>query len=307
MPGIHSAADAGAVPFDPFELKDMVSGSIRDPYPRLHELCRESPVHTGPIDLGEGADIGDPTKPPPVTVFGFDEVVQVLRDNETYSNAVYGRRGGDGHGPHHPPDGRARAPEGPRPRRIELPLQDARTVGGGARGRRGQRAHRLVRRARPVGPGAGGDVQLPGAGDRAHPRATTDRLPTVPALGARAHERRGQLGARHRGLGGAARLLRRHHGGATCCAGRRSHQRPGAGRGRRGAPQRRGDLLLLASAAAGRGRDDLPRLGQSAARAAQRPGPARGPLPRPLAVRPGLRGGAALGAAGDADPAAGHV
>jgi cytochrome P450 len=89
MPGIHSAAEAGAVPFDPFELKDMVSGSIRDPYPRLHELCRESPVHTGPIDLGEGADIGDPTKPPPVTVFGFDEVVQVLRDNETYSNAVY--------------------------------------------------------------------------------------------------------------------------------------------------------------------------------------------------------------------------
>ncbi len=89
MPGIDSAADAEAVPFDPFELKDMVSGSIRDPYPRLHELCRESPVHTGPLDLGEGADIGDPTKPPPVTVLGFDEVVQVLRDNETYSNAVY--------------------------------------------------------------------------------------------------------------------------------------------------------------------------------------------------------------------------
>ena len=89
MPGLDSAADAEAVPFDPFELKDMVSGSIRDPYPRLHELCRESPVHTGPINLGEGADIGDPTRPPPVTVFGFDEVVQVLRDNETYSNAVY--------------------------------------------------------------------------------------------------------------------------------------------------------------------------------------------------------------------------
>ena len=77
------------MPFDPFELKDMVSGSIRDPYPRMHELCRESPVHTGPVDLGEGAEIGDPTKPPPVTVFGFDEVVQVLRDNETYSNLVY--------------------------------------------------------------------------------------------------------------------------------------------------------------------------------------------------------------------------
>jgi cytochrome P450 len=88
MPGIHPA-EATEVPFDPFELKDMVSGSIRDPYPRLHELRRESPVHTGPIDLGEGADLRDPSRPPPVTVLGFDEVVQVLRDNETYSSAVY--------------------------------------------------------------------------------------------------------------------------------------------------------------------------------------------------------------------------
>jgi len=89
MPGIDPTADAGPLPFDPFELKDMVSGNIRDPYPRLHELCRESPVHTGPIDLGEGAEVADPAKPPPVTVLGFDEVVQVLRDDETYSNAVY--------------------------------------------------------------------------------------------------------------------------------------------------------------------------------------------------------------------------
>ena len=65
MPGINSAADASAVPFDPFELKDVVGGSIRDPYPMLHELWRQSPVHTGPIDLGEGAEIADPAKPPP--------------------------------------------------------------------------------------------------------------------------------------------------------------------------------------------------------------------------------------------------
>ena len=88
MPGTDTE-DAGVVPFDPFELKDVVGGSIRDPYPQLHELRRASPVHTGPIDLGEGAEIGEPDKPPPVTVFGFDEVVQVLRDNETYSSAVY--------------------------------------------------------------------------------------------------------------------------------------------------------------------------------------------------------------------------
>jgi cytochrome P450 len=92
MPGTDTDADtedSGVVPFDPFELKDVVGGNIRDPYPRLHELRRQSPVHTGPIDIGEGEEIGDPTKPPPVTVFGFDEVVQVLRDNETFSSTVY--------------------------------------------------------------------------------------------------------------------------------------------------------------------------------------------------------------------------
>jgi len=78
------------MPFDPYELKDMVGGTLRDPYPLFHELRRQSPVHTGPIDLGEEEDINpDPSKPPPVTVFGFEEVVQVLRDNETYSSVVY--------------------------------------------------------------------------------------------------------------------------------------------------------------------------------------------------------------------------
>jgi cytochrome P450 len=82
-------ADTTAVPFDPFELKDVVSGNIRDPYPKLHELCRQSPVHSGPIDLGEGADGADATRPAPVTVFGFDEVVHVLRDDVTFSSTVY--------------------------------------------------------------------------------------------------------------------------------------------------------------------------------------------------------------------------
>ncbi|MGA2836136.1 MAG: cytochrome P450 [Acidimicrobiales bacterium] len=84
---------AGSVPalerFDPFELQDTVSGDIRDPYPRLAELRRQSPVHVGPIDVGEGVTESDPTRPQPVTVLGFDEAVQVLRDNETYSSSVY--------------------------------------------------------------------------------------------------------------------------------------------------------------------------------------------------------------------------
>ncbi len=75
--------------FDPFELQDTVSGNIRDPYPLMAELRRQCPVHVGPIDLGDGAEESDPNRPPPVTVFGFDEAVQVLRDNETFSSTVY--------------------------------------------------------------------------------------------------------------------------------------------------------------------------------------------------------------------------
>ncbi len=75
--------------FDPFELKDTVSGNIRDPYPAMHRLRAQSPVHRGPVDLGEGADPADPNRPQPITVLGFDEAVQVLKDNETYSSTVY--------------------------------------------------------------------------------------------------------------------------------------------------------------------------------------------------------------------------
>ncbi len=83
------ATGVAPVPFDPFELEDTVSGNIRDPYPRMAELRRESPVHVGPVDLGDGADAVDTTRPQPVTVFGFDESVQVLRDHETFSSTVY--------------------------------------------------------------------------------------------------------------------------------------------------------------------------------------------------------------------------
>ena len=84
-----SGIDPATTPFDPFELADTVSGDIRDPYPRMAELRRAAPVHSGPVDLGNGLPDEDPGRPPPVTVFGFDEVVQVLRDDERYSSTVY--------------------------------------------------------------------------------------------------------------------------------------------------------------------------------------------------------------------------
>lgn len=75
--------------FDPFELQDSVAGQSRDPYPEMAELRRQHPVHVGPVDLGDGLKLVSPDRPPPVTVFGFDEAAQVLRDNETYSSTVY--------------------------------------------------------------------------------------------------------------------------------------------------------------------------------------------------------------------------
>lgn len=78
----------GEPSFDPFELTDTVGGTVRDPYPRMRALRAESPVHTGFVDLGGpgGSEVSDRA----VTVLGYDEVVQVLRDGQTFSSSVYG-------------------------------------------------------------------------------------------------------------------------------------------------------------------------------------------------------------------------
>ncbi|HEY1466125.1 MAG TPA: hypothetical protein VGF11_03650, partial [Acidimicrobiales bacterium] len=78
--------------FDPFELQDTVTGDIRDPYPRIAELRRQGAVHVGQIDFtgsGPGPAPVDTGQPPPVSVFGHDEVVIALRDDKTYSSTVY--------------------------------------------------------------------------------------------------------------------------------------------------------------------------------------------------------------------------
>jgi cytochrome P450 len=84
--------EAIADSFDPFELQDTVTGDIRDPYPRMIELRRQGAVHVGHIDF-TGSDPGavpiDTGQPPPVSVFGHDEVVIALRDDKTYSSKVY--------------------------------------------------------------------------------------------------------------------------------------------------------------------------------------------------------------------------
>ena len=254
------------VPFDPYELQDTVAGDMLDPFTRMAELLAESPVHVGPVDLGMGVGgelrtrrAGDRPRLRRVRAGAAgqrDLLVHGLRG-----------RGGRGDGADHPADGRARAPDAAGPGLAGLPLEDARALGGEPGADRGRRADRPVRRQGPRRPREGAHLQLPRPGDRPHPRASPQRLPEVPAVGDRDHQRHGHMGPRRGRLRGAAGLLRRRAGRAAPEPERRPHHRARAGRGGRPAPQRRGDLLVPPPAAAGRRGDHLPRLGQPALRA----------------------------------------
>jgi cytochrome P450 len=84
------AAAPAAPGFDPFETPDTIQlGTVEEPYPYLAEARRRGPVQLEwplPDDIGDG-DL-DPEVDPWINVLGHDEVVAVLRDNETYSSRV---------------------------------------------------------------------------------------------------------------------------------------------------------------------------------------------------------------------------
>jgi cytochrome P450 len=78
----------GAAAFDPFELPDTVQLSTADdPYPHLAAARRNGPVQ---LDWPLPDDVGsvDENREPSFNVLGHDEVVAVLRDDETYSSRV---------------------------------------------------------------------------------------------------------------------------------------------------------------------------------------------------------------------------
>ena len=77
---------------DQFELFNRVTGagSVRDPYPEFAAQRSEAPVQ--PLDLR--AEYGIPADmeidlPPAFRVLGYDEVLTVLRDGETFSSSGY--------------------------------------------------------------------------------------------------------------------------------------------------------------------------------------------------------------------------
>jgi cytochrome P450 len=78
--------------FDPFELSDTLQATdVPDPYPYLATARRRAPVVDEwpfPADLVPPAD-GEVVEPgPSYCVLGHDEVVQVLRDHETFSSTI---------------------------------------------------------------------------------------------------------------------------------------------------------------------------------------------------------------------------
>ena len=81
-------AGTGSAAFDPFELPDTIQlWTAEDPYPYLAAARRNGPVQREwplPADLGTADQGGEPW----VNVLGHDEVLAVLRDDETYSSTV---------------------------------------------------------------------------------------------------------------------------------------------------------------------------------------------------------------------------
>ncbi|AMO60954.1 cytochrome P450 [Mycolicibacterium phlei] len=77
------------------EFDDFVSGDVRDPYTELARLCREEPVQKIEIP-GIPGEEGKPI----FMVYRYDEVQQMLRDNETFSSSIIIQAFGDVFGKH---------------------------------------------------------------------------------------------------------------------------------------------------------------------------------------------------------------
>jgi cytochrome P450 len=84
------AADVGA--FDPFELPDTLQlSAVPDPYPYLAAARRRGPVQLEwplPADAVAVEGSEHEADEPWFNVLGHDEVIEVLRDDATYSSAV---------------------------------------------------------------------------------------------------------------------------------------------------------------------------------------------------------------------------
>jgi cytochrome P450 len=87
---VSTVAESEGIAFDPFELPDTLQlGTIDDPYPQLAAARRKGPVQ---VEWPLGDDLVNVDDQPDAgfNVLGYDEVVAVLRDHETYSSRIVG-------------------------------------------------------------------------------------------------------------------------------------------------------------------------------------------------------------------------
>ena len=90
----HPQTDEDEDDYDPFQALDQAfgAGTVRDPYPRMGELRRESPVYKGSIwaEFGmapqEAGLLGDA---PIYSALSYDAVTQVLRSGSPFSSSAY--------------------------------------------------------------------------------------------------------------------------------------------------------------------------------------------------------------------------
>lgn len=91
MNAIQTIEDFDDSSFNPFLEDALVFGEHLDPYVKIAELRRAASVHPGEyrVMMGLYPDITYPDKAEHFSVFGYDEVAQVLGDSQTYSNHSY--------------------------------------------------------------------------------------------------------------------------------------------------------------------------------------------------------------------------
>lgn len=84
MPKLEDLEDKA---FDPFEVEKLATGNCPDPYPRIHELMEQGPVIMGSY-RDQFTDVIDVQMHdlPQAMVLGYDTIMKVLTDPETFGN-----------------------------------------------------------------------------------------------------------------------------------------------------------------------------------------------------------------------------
>lgn len=91
MSALQTIEDFDDPSFNPFLEDALVFGEHSDPYAKIAELRRAASVHPGEyrVMMGLYPDMTFPDNAAHFSVFGYDEVAQVLGDHQTFSNHSY--------------------------------------------------------------------------------------------------------------------------------------------------------------------------------------------------------------------------